>query len=38
LPTLELRTKRTLGAPLSGVLQEYIRKFLRKMPFQCLPI
>jgi NADPH:quinone reductase-like Zn-dependent oxidoreductase len=24
LPTLELRTKRTLGAPLSGVLQEYI--------------
>ena len=23
-PTLELRTKRTLGAPLSGVLQEYI--------------
>lgn len=24
LPTLELRTKRTLGAPLDGVLQEYI--------------
>jgi NADPH:quinone reductase-like Zn-dependent oxidoreductase len=24
LPTLELRTRRTLGAPLSGVLQEYI--------------
>lgn len=24
LPTLELRTKRTLGAPLAGVLQEYI--------------
>ena len=24
LPTLELRTQRTLGAPLSGVLQEYI--------------
>ncbi len=24
MPTLELRTKRTLGAPLSGVLQEYI--------------
>lgn len=24
LPTLELRTKRTLGAPLSGVLQEYV--------------
>jgi len=24
IPTLELRTKRTLGAPLSGVLQEYI--------------
>ncbi len=24
LPTLELRTKRTLGAPLEGVLQEYI--------------
>ncbi len=23
-PTLELRTKRTLGAPLSGVLQEYV--------------
>lgn len=24
MPTLELRTRRTLGAPLSGVLQEYI--------------
>src|SRR3954470_2095959 len=24
LPTLELRTRRTLGAPLSGVLQEYL--------------
>lgn len=24
LPTLELRTKRTLGAPLTGVLQEYV--------------
>ena len=24
MPTLELRTKRTLGAPLSGVLQEYV--------------
>src|SRR5262245_41018804 len=24
MPTLELRTKRTLGVPLSGVLQEYI--------------
>lgn len=24
IPTLELRTKRTLGAPLAGVLQEYI--------------
>jgi NADPH:quinone reductase-like Zn-dependent oxidoreductase len=24
MPTLELRTKRTLGAPLDGVLQEYI--------------
>lgn len=24
MPTLELRTKRTLGAPLEGVLQEYI--------------
>jgi NADPH:quinone reductase-like Zn-dependent oxidoreductase len=24
MPTLELRTKRTLGAPLSGVLQEFI--------------
>jgi NADPH:quinone reductase-like Zn-dependent oxidoreductase len=24
LPTLELRTKRTLGAPLDGVLQEYV--------------
>ena len=24
LPTLELRTKRTLGAPLSGVLQDYV--------------
>jgi NADPH:quinone reductase-like Zn-dependent oxidoreductase len=24
MPTLELRTKRTLGAPLSGVLQEYL--------------
>ena len=24
LPTLELRTKRTLGAPLAGVLQDYI--------------
>lgn len=24
MPTLELRTKRTLGAPLAGVLQEYI--------------
>ena len=24
MPTLELRTKRTLGAPLAGVLQEYV--------------
>jgi NADPH:quinone reductase-like Zn-dependent oxidoreductase len=24
MPTLELRTRRTLGAPLSGVLQEYV--------------
>ena len=24
MPTLELRTKRTLGAPLTGVLQEYV--------------
>jgi NADPH:quinone reductase-like Zn-dependent oxidoreductase len=37
-PTLELRTKRTLGAPLSGVLQEYIAVPLTDGEAATLPI